>query len=264
MHMRTAPMEEARSLYVEQSNLAQRFRSTEEGGAESLVIWDVGLGAAANAMAAIQSYETQASLGPVRPMRIISFENDLDSLRLALRHDDKFTYLRHAGAVSILEKGEWQSKRHEGLSWQLVPGDFLETVGKTPFPPDLIFYDMFSSKTHGEQWTIEIFRRLFSACAGRSTELFTYTHSTAARAALLAAGFYVAKGRPAGAKEETTIAFTPAAMFSPFSRSYELLGSEWIGRWSRSHAKFPAEVLAEQRLAFEQQILQHDQFRSGG
>jgi hypothetical protein len=40
-----------------------------------------------------------------------------------------------------------------------------------------------------------------------------------------------------------------------------MLGSDWIGRWNRSHAKFPAEVSADQRLAFEQQILQHEQFR---
>ncbi len=260
MHMRTPPMEEARSLYIEQSNLAQRLRSA---GTEPLVIWDVGLGAAANAMAAIQCYEEQAKLGPVRPLLLVSFENDLDSLKLALRHDDKFPYLRHAGPAGILAKGDWKSKRYPGLSWQLVQGDFLETVGRAPLPPDLIFYDMFSSKTHGEQWTIEIFQTLFAACRGRATEMFTYTHSTAARAALLAAGFYVAKGRPAGAKEETTIALTPAALGSPSSRRHELLASEWIGRWHRSHAKFPAEISAEQKPAFEKLIQVHDQFRSG-
>jgi len=202
-------------------------------------------------------------MGPIRPMRLISFENDLDSLRLALRHDDKFPYLRHGGPVGILEKGTWQSKRHEGLSWQLVTGDFLETVRHAPLPPDLIFYDMFSSRTHGEQWTIETFRRLFGACRERATELFTYSHSTAARAALLAAGFYVAKGRCAGVKEETTIALTPAALGSPSARRYELLASEWIGRWNRSQAKFPAEVSLEQRPAFEEQIRRHRQFSSG-
>ena len=258
MHLRTPPMEEACSLYVEQSGLAERVCLTKTN---PLVIWDVGLGAAANSMAAIRCYEEQAALGPVRPMHIVSFENDLDSLRLALRHDDKFSYLRHGGPAGILRRGQWQSKQHAGLSWQLVAGDFLETVAGAPAPPDLIFYDMFSSKTHREQWTIEIFRRLFAACAGRATELFTYTHSTAARAALLAAGFYVAQGRPAGTKEETTIAFTPAALGSPFVRSYQLLAAEWVGRWNRSHAKFPAEVLADERLAFERQILEHQQFR---
>lgn len=257
MHLRTPPMEEARSLYVEQSGLAQRVRL----GAEPLVTWDVGLGAAANAMAAIRCYEEQAALGPVRPMQVFSFENDLDSLRLALRHNDKFRYLRHGGPAGILRCGKWQSKQHPGLSWQLVPGDFLETVASVPTSPDLIFYDMFSSKTHREQWAIEIFRRLFAACRGRATELFTYTHSTAARAALLAAGFYVAKGRPAGAKEETTIAFTPAALGSPFTRSYELLAAEWVGRWNRSRAKFPSEIAADHRADFEELIRQHEQFR---
>ena len=265
MHMRTPPMEEAHSLYIEQSRLAERLAFFPE----PLVIWDVGLGAAANAMAAIQCYEAQASLAPItpmtptgamRPMRIISFENNLDPLRLALRHDDKFSYLRHGGPAGILQHGFWESKRHPGLLWQLVRGDFLETVALAPFPPDLIFYDMFSSKTHREQWTIEIFRRLFAACVGRAAELFTYTHSTAARAALLAAGFYVAKGRPAGAKEETTIAFTPAALGSSFTLEYELLAMEWIGRWNRSHAKFPSEISPDQRPAFAEEIRQHPQF----
>jgi queuine tRNA-ribosyltransferase len=261
MHMRTPPMEEARSLYVEQSNLAQRVRWSDANSQEPLVIWDVGLGAAANAMAAIQCHEEQAALGRVRPLQIISFENDLDSLRLALRHDDKFRYLRHGGPGEILGKGRWQSKLHHGLSWQLVPGNFPETIAQAPAPPDLIFYDMFSSKTHGEQWTIEIFRRLFDACAGRATEIFTYTHSTAARAALLAAGFLVAKGRPTGAKEETTIALMPAALGTPSARHYELLAAEWIGRWNRSQAKFPSEISADQRPAFAEQIRQHRQFR---
>ncbi|MEO6871108.1 MAG: tRNA guanosine(34) transglycosylase Tgt [Chthoniobacterales bacterium] len=258
MHMRTPPMEEARSLYVEQSHLAERLA---EANPDPLVIWDVGLGAAANAMAAIECYEAQASLGTVRPLQIVSFENDLDSLRLALRHDDKFLYLRHGGPVGILKSGNWQSKRHAGLSWSLVPGDFLETVATAPAPPDLIFYDMFSSKTHGEQWTIELFRKLFAACAGRAAELFTYSHSTAARGALLAAGFFVAKGRAAGAKEETTIAFTPAALGSKWTIRYELLAAEWIGRWNRSQAKFPEELAAEEQPAFAEQIRQHEQFR---
>ena len=258
MHMRTPPMEEARSLYVEQARLAERVA---EASAEALVIWDVGLGAAANAMAAIECYEAQASLGAVRPLQIVSFENDLDSLRLALRHDDKFPYLRHGGPVSILKNGAWQSKRHEGLSWSLVPGDFLGTLVQAPAPPDLVFYDMFSSRTHGEQWTIELFRRLFAACAGRAVELFTYSHSTAARGAFLAAGFFVAKGRSAGVKEETTVVLTPAALGSKWTSRYELLGAEWIARWNRSQAKFPVELTPDEQPAFAEQIRQHAQFR---
>jgi queuine tRNA-ribosyltransferase len=54
MHTRTAPMEEAKELYIEQSNLAERVQlsaSENPEHAAPLVIWDVGLGAAANAMA---------------------------------------------------------------------------------------------------------------------------------------------------------------------------------------------------------------------
>ena len=167
MHSRTPPMEEARRLYVEQSNLAERVRLSADENPESaapLVIWDVGLGAAANAMAAILCYEEQAAHGPVRPLHIISFENDLDSLRLAFRHSRDFPYLRHGGPAGILKTGQWQSRQHPGLSWLLVPGDFLETMSTAPAPPDLIFYDMFSSKTSGDQWTLErlspVLRRL--------------------------------------------------------------------------------------------------------
>jgi queuine tRNA-ribosyltransferase len=265
MHSRTAPMEEAMRLYVEQSNLAERVRlSVDEDpqNAEPLVIWDVGLGAAANAMAAIECYEEQAALGPVRPLRIISFENDLDSLRLAFRHNRDFTYLRHSGPSAILTDGQWQSRKHPGLSWLLLPGDFLQTVAQAPAPPDLIFYDMFSTKTSGDVWTFAAFRQVFEACAGRAVELFTYTCSTANRAALLAAGFYVARGRNAGEKLETTIALTPAAFHSPVSPRREMLSDDWFGKWSRSAAKFPDEIEAREHASFEKLIRQHEQFRS--
>ena len=264
MHSRTAPMEEATRLYVEQSNLAQRVRlsaNEEPENAEPLVIWDVGLGAAANAMAAINCYEEQATLGPVRTLRIVSFENDLDSLRLAFRHNRDFPYLRHSAPAAILTDGKWQSRQHPGLSWLLVPGDFLKTMGQAPGPPDFIFYDMFSTKTSGDVWTFSAFGQVFEACAGRAAELFTYTCSTANRAALLAAGFYVARGRNAGEKLETTIALTPAAFHSPLAAPREMLARDWLEKWNRSAAKFPAEIGEQEHKRFEELIRQHKQFR---
>jgi queuine tRNA-ribosyltransferase len=251
MHSRTPPLEEAKSLYIDQSQLAQRIQ------AQPLVIWDVGLGAAANAMAAVRAYE---ELGPTPSLQLISFENDLDSLRLALDHREKFPYLRHGGPDAILKKGEWHSKTHPGLSWVLMSGDFLETMKAAPHPPDLIFYDMFSKNTFEEQWGFEIFSRLFEICRGHPTELFTYTASTAARVALLASGFLVARGRSAGEKQETTIALTPEARAEGGAR-HELLGPEWLLRWSRSAAKFPADLASERHPWFEKLILGHEQFR---
>jgi queuine tRNA-ribosyltransferase len=255
MHSRTPPMDEANRLYVEQSDLAARL-----AGQGSIVLWDVGLGAAANAMAAIRCYEAQAAAGTVRTMRIISFENDLDSLRLAFANNDKFPYLRHSGPAGILKAGSWQSREHPGLCWELLPGDFMELIERAPAPPDVIFYDMFSSKTHPGPWTCEAFRRLYAACCGRPAELFTYTVSTAARVALLAAGFHVAKGRSTGDKVETTIALTPQALALPTGGSRDLLAAAWLAKWNRSRAKFPEGMTPEEQAAFEQVIRGHPQF----
>lgn len=256
MHSRTPPMDEARRLYIEQSFLAERVRN----GGEPLVIWDVGLGAAANAMAAIRCYEMQAATGPVRPMKIISFENDLDSLRLAFEYNERFTYLRHSGPAGILKSGQWQSREFPQLSWELVPGNFQETMSQASAAPEVIFYDMFSGKTNGDQWTLEAFRRLFAACHGRGAELFTYTVSTASRAALLVSGFYVAKGRSTGDKVETSIAFTPAAIGTAFVARHDLLGVEWLGKWKRSAARTPSWLPEAEREPFERAILTHPQF----
>jgi queuine tRNA-ribosyltransferase len=134
-------------------------------------------------------------------------------------------------------------------------------MSAAPAPPDLIFYDMFSTKTSGDVWTLNAFRRLFVACSSRAAELFTYTCSTANRAALLAAGFYVARGRNAGEKLETTIALTPAASRAPSSSRHELLAPDWLEKWNRSGAKFPGEIETHQYTAFEQSIREHVQFQ---
>jgi queuine tRNA-ribosyltransferase len=261
MHSRTPPWDEAQRLYIEQSNLAERVRLTAGETPENaapLVIWDVGLGAATNAMAAIHCYEAQAAAGPVRPLHVVSFENDLDSLRLAFKHNREFTYLRHPGPAAILDDGQWQSKAHPGLNWALLPGDFTAILPAAP-APDMIFFDMFSSKTSGAQWTLAVFRQIFGACVSRESELFTYSCSTPVRAALLAAGFYLAKGRSTGDKVETTIALTPAAARPPCR--HPLLGAEWLGKWQRSGAKFPSDITGEQCPAFERAIVEHPQFQ---
>ena len=95
---------------------------------------------------------------------------------------------------------------------------------------------------------------------GRAVELFTYTCSTSVRVALLAAGFYVAQGRSMGAKEETTIALTPAAYRASWRHRDAVLASAWLRRWGRSGAKFPAELAYEERDAFERSIREHEQF----
>lgn len=222
MHSVSEPSQEAKRLYVEQSKLVERTR--EEG--PEFVIWDVGLGAATNAMAAIQALEeTQVK----RPVRIVSFENDLDSMRLALLNHARFPHLRHAGPRALLETARWNSKSIP-LQWELVLGDFLKTGAGAP-APDLIFYDPFSPKVDSPLWTLECFRALREACRSKPVELFTYSASSKVRANLLAAGFFVAQGVPTGPKEETTIALTEP------STEFAMLGREWLARWGRSDAR---------------------------
>jgi len=257
MHSRTDPMEEALNLYVGQSDLDLRLKSS--GG--PLVLWDVGLGGAANAMAAIYCYEELARGGPVRPLHMVSFENDLDSLALALAHADRFPYLRHEGPAAILAEGKWHSPEYAGLSWELIRGDFPGTMASANSSPEIIFYDMYSGKTNAVPWEVETFRTLLAACGEGSSELFTYTVSTAARSALLAAGFYVARGNRAGEKHETTIALTPSAFRDPPGRPRELLDSGWLAKWGRSTARFPRGIPPEQYPEFERAILGHPQFR---
>jgi len=262
MHSRTPPMDEARKLYVEQSRLSERLRLAKKENASNavpLILWDIGLGAAANAMAAILCYEGLARSVPVRPLQVVSFENDLDPLILSLRYRADFPYLNHDGPCAIVKNRFWKSPERPDLSWLLLAGDFLDTVSGAPSPPDLIYYDMFSPKTCKNAWTLDAFRKLFEASAGHATELFTYTCSTANRALMLAAGFYVARGRNAGPKVETTIAVTPAAASSC---RHDLLNNDWLGKWNRSRAKFPCEISFDQHTAFEGLIRQHPQFRN--
>ena len=264
MHARTPPLEEAESLYVEQSLLAQRLRlSPAENASDAppLVIWDVGLGAAANAMAAIRCYEEAAALHPVRALEIVSFENDLDSLRLAFAHRHYFPYLRHAAPAALLGSGCWHSSTGAGLHWHLVEGDVFLTLGEAMPRPDLVFYDLFSGRTHAEAWTLSSFQRLFATFGARDVELFTYTASTAARVAMLRAGFFVATGRATDDKPESTIAFTPRALEDGRARRHDLLGADWLVRWQRSGARYPSDLPEADRGGFEDGILQHPQFR---
>jgi queuine tRNA-ribosyltransferase len=235
-------------LYVEQSRLCERLSTPGTAPSPApLILWDVGLGAAANAMAAIAA--VQGLPAPTQPLLLVSFENDLDSLELALDHIRWFAHLRHPGPRALLQSSSWASK--DGLiEWRLMRGDFAVCKSLAP-APDLVFFDPFSFKTDGALWTLNAFRELASLWGHQAVELFTYTYSTSVRAAMLAAGFYVAKGRATGPKAETTIGLTPRAAAAV--HGHELLGGEWLARWRRSDAQMPmgADPQTDWRAAIE-------------
>ena len=253
MHPGGDPAQEAQSLYVEQSRLLERL---ESGSEEPLVVWDVGLGAAANAMAAILAVEN-AVPAAARPLKLVSFENDLDSLKLALDHPGWFRHLRHAAPQALLRDNRWNSLACP-IEWLLLNGDFALRKFEAP-PPDIVFFDPFSFKTDSALWTLNAFRELARAFKDKQTELYTYTYSTSVRAAMLAAGFYVAKGRATGLKGETTVGLSPRAAAAAHGR--ELLGQEWLTKWRRSDAQVPFGS-TEQDDSWRQAVLAHPQFRA--
>jgi queuine tRNA-ribosyltransferase len=253
MHSVNDPAQEARSLYVDQSRLLARLRAAEE---PPLVVWDVGLGAAANAMAAILAVEASTAEPIPRQLTLISFENDLDSLKLALAHPGWFKHLRHAAPRALLADNRWTNNAST-IDWRLLPGDFAVRKFDAP-PPDIIFFDPFSFKTDSALWTLAAFRELALVCSCKSSQLFTYTYSTSVRAAMLAAGFYVAKGRGTGPKAETTIGLSPLAAAEP--HDHELLGVEWLAKWRRSDAQAPFGSPADD-ASWRDAVSQHPQFQ---
>ncbi len=260
MHSVSPPAEEAERLYVGQSFLAQRLRESDR--TDALVIWDVGLGAASNAMAALFCFEKcfDESNGGVRPLTMVSFENDLDPLRLASKHSGHFPHLHHRAPAEILSMGRYAHSSGL-LHWELREGDFLEHMGSAPVP-DHIYYDMFSAKTGNGLWGSDVFTRIMRHCGTRSAELYTYSVSTAVRTALLAAGFFVAKGAPTGPKASTTIAFTEASGARSHPGKPELLDEEWLTRWRRSQSQYPVNISEDEKADLERRIETHPQFLS--
>src|SRR3954466_15458090 len=76
-HPVIGPVAEAEALYVKQLRLPERMANhTGE-----FVIWDVGLGAAANVLTVLRSTRSAHC-----PLRIISFDHTLEPLQFALQN----------------------------------------------------------------------------------------------------------------------------------------------------------------------------------
>jgi queuine tRNA-ribosyltransferase len=251
MHSVNNPLEESKNLYTGQSKLKERLLADDNSS--PLVVWDVGLGAAFNAMTAIKEAE---SIEQKRPLHIISFENDTNALRLVLKNSNRFPHVFHKAPAILLSSGEWLSPN--GLiRWTLKEGDYFEYFKTVP-KPDIIFYDPFSANTDTHFWTSNAFSSLREFLGEHPTILLTYSASTAVRAGLLSAGFFVAAGNGSGPKKDTTVALTKAAI--PLYPESRLLDKDWLGRWQRSDARAPLGGTPELIERIEDLILKHPQF----
>lgn len=133
------------AAWTEDAHLAQHLRLPAGETPEQalpLIVWDIGLGAGAAAIAAILVYEEEAEKGPVRPMQIVSLTNDLSPLRLALSHKRHFPYLRHGAADTLVHRGVWSSRYKTGLTWTLLQGPLDETLPQAPAPPEVTFHQV--------------------------------------------------------------------------------------------------------------------------
>ena len=232
-HPVVGPEAEAEALYVRQLGLADRVRA-ERG---EFVVWDVGLGAAANPVTFLKALE-----GIRASVRIVSFDCTPDPLRFALQHTNELQYLRgfEAPLGELLDRGNVQFAIPSGaeVAWEFHIGDFPSLLRGTEIrhrpKPHAIFYDAFSPATNSAMWTLPVFRNLLQLLpASRACAMPTYSRSTMMRVTLLLAGFYVGVGHATGDKEETTIAANVLELLD------EPLGREWLQRVKHSTSAEP-------------------------
>lgn len=231
MHPVVGPLIESERLYIAPSRLAARL---SEPDPSRLVLFDIGLGAGSNASLA---WRTAVSLPAARRIEIVSFDRQLDALRLAADplHASAFGLDgRAASAVrDLLETG-----RHEdaGHVWRLVLGDLPGVLeGEPAHSADIVFWDPFSPRANPQLWTVRAFRALRRTCRSGAT-VHTYSGATATRTALLLGGFAVGFGEPTGDKAQTTTAAVDARdLLRP-------LDERWLERLTRSSAPLPSDA----------------------
>lgn len=254
-HPVIGPVAEAQALYVDQLNLRERARS-QPG---EFVIWDVGLGAAANVLTAFRATRDLAC-----QLHVISFDHTLEPLRFALGHAAELGYFTsyEKAAAGLLEKGSVEFRHgQQSVRWELRQGDFpqlLRQPGLAP-APHAIMFDAFSPRKNPAMWTAPLFSNLFSRLdPARPCAMPTYSRSTMLRVSLLLAGFYVGVGRATGEKEETTIAANTLGLLG------EPLPAAWLERARKSKSAEPLwePVYRQAHLAADtwEKLRRHPQF----
>jgi tRNA U34 5-methylaminomethyl-2-thiouridine-forming methyltransferase MnmC len=260
MHPGLGPSAEAELLYVRQLQIRERLQR-ERG---EFVIWDVGLGAAANAVAALRATRDLAG-----ELRLVSFDNTGEPLEFAQKNSAALGCVAgYESAISgLLRDGSAQFQNGKcAVTWEFHLGDFPNLLksqtsnSKSRIPaPHAIFYDAFSPAKNPAMWTLPVFENLFRALdPARPCTLTTYSRSTMIRSTLLLAGFFVGVGQATGLKEETTIASNSLDLIN------QPLNARWLERAARSDSAEPLREPAYSRAPMPPELLKklrrHPQF----
>jgi tRNA U34 5-methylaminomethyl-2-thiouridine-forming methyltransferase MnmC len=258
MHPGLGPEAEAETLYVTQLRLVERLRAYEG----EFVIWDVGLGAAANALTVLRA--TREVAGSIR---LISFEHTLEPLRFAFSQRSALSYFEaYEPMIEQLlaeQRVEFQNSR-QCVRWECQLCNFpslLKQPDARALPkPHVILFDPWSPAKNPAMWSAPLFADLYSLLdPTRPCALPTYSRSTMTRVSLLLAGFWVGTGRAAGHKEQTTIAANACELLA------EPLDQRWLERARHSPSAEPLwEPVYRQAplaLATWERLQRHPQFR---
>jgi tRNA U34 5-methylaminomethyl-2-thiouridine-forming methyltransferase MnmC len=256
-HPVIGPVAEAEALYVRQLRLLERLGHYDG----EFVIWDVGLGAAANAVTVLRA--TRDLPGH---LRLVSFDHTLEPLEFAVAHTSYLDYLiGYEETLRVLLVGQSISFKNgeQTVNWDIHLADFptlLAQPAARHLPkPHVIMFDAFSPAKNPAMWTESLFANLFRLLdPERPCALPTYSRSTMLRVTLLLAGFFVGVGHATGEKEETTIAANSLELIE------EPLDRRWLQRVRRSSSAEPLHEprYRQARLSPEswEKLQQHQQF----
>ena len=259
-HPVVGPTVEAESLYVRQLRILERLANH----VGEFVVWDVGLGAAANPLTLLRATrQLHCSI------RILSFDHTLEPLQFALQHPEYLPYLKGYEAhleQLIRERRVSFEDGTQSVQWEVQEQDFpsllVQPLARTFPKPHAIMFDAFSPAKNPAMWTAPLFANLFELLDPlRPCALPTYSRSTMLRVTLSLAGFFVGVGHATGEKEETTIAANSLQLIA------EPLDRRWLERAKRSHSAEPMwePVYRQAPLAPEswRRLQEHPQFAHG-
>lgn len=137
--------DESPALVAELLDLRKRLIVDSTEPADELVVWDIGSSVATTAMALVQAHAAlvaemaasdiaRARGLSLKPLRLVTFGDDVDALRLASAEPSLFAHLKHPAPHALVKSGAWTSG--DGLTWQREAGGPSDLA-----PPDVVIID---------------------------------------------------------------------------------------------------------------------------